>query len=188
MFRIRRAAPAEPTAEVSIYVVWCVMSAGISRQQMVTVCPLNFNTTHTHTPQQQQTNRNKQIHTLPIPTTTTTLWQKQVHACINTHTHTSPSDKSPPVSTMTSVLLPVDERGELRMTDWLKDLPLSLASIISACLSSSCCSICLLGRERKPFRPALTIKSPRGVSDNTQLGLSGFTALTDDTRATICLA
>ena len=46
MLGIRRAVPTESIAEVSICIVWCVMLAhddGISRQRMVTVCPLQNN-------------------------------------------------------------------------------------------------------------------------------------------------
>lgn len=129
MFWIRRAAPTEPTAELSIYIVWCVMSAGISRQQMVTVCLLNFSTTHastlTHTRyawtvRTSTTQRQKQILNLPVPSP---RHAKSRCCCINS-THAS-SDKSGLYRPRHQSCF-LQTRQELRMTDWLKDLPPSL--------------------------------------------------------------
>lgn len=68
---------------------------------------------HTSTIQTSTTRReNKQIHTLPIPTPPSD--GSRYTACMHKlplHKHTSPCDKRRPVSTMTSVLFPADERG-----------------------------------------------------------------------------
>ena len=115
MFWIKRRAPAEPTAEVSIHIVWSVMSAGISRQQMVTVCLLNFCThrhmhtyTHTSTINVHLTEIENKFMPLPF-LHQQVLYTTHLHK--HTHTHTSPTDKTLPVSTMTSVLFPADESG-----------------------------------------------------------------------------
>lgn len=187
MFWIRIAL-AEPVAEVSIYIVWCVMSASISRQQMVTVCLLNFSTTrsNTHTLIHPRTCS----HTSTVRTSTTQRENKQIHTLSIT---LPPSDKiryCTPLAYINFLFTNMNPHTHLPVTKawlyqpwhqccscrwegncgWQIDWKIFLtpSSIISACLSSSCCSIHLLERETKPFRPALTIKSPRGVLDNTQ--------------------
>lgn len=127
--------------------------------------------------------KNKQIHTLPIPTPTSDksryctphAYINSFFTNINTRTHTN---THLPV-TKACLYRPWHQSCFQRwegncgwQIDWKTFLTLS--SVIWARLSSSCCSIHLLERERKPFRPALTIESPRGVLDNTQPGLCSY--------------
>lgn len=166
MFWIRRAAPTEPTAVVSIYIVWCVMSAGISRQQMVTLCLLNFSTTHSnrlthththihsHRPQLIRTStaqrEKKQIPTLSIPTSHMTKAGIVHHLHAQTHNHINTQAQWQKPVCIKRDISPVSCRWERNcgwQIDWKIILPPS--SIISACLSSAFCSIYLLGKKKK---------------------------------------
>lgn len=168
------------------------MSAGISRQQMVTVCLLNFSTAPLKVAHLDRTNSHhaegKQTNSRP-PCSHIAPQQEQVlyAACMHkfhthAHTHTRTNTQWQKPACIDHDISPVScswERNCGWQIDWKIILPLS--SIISACLSSSCCSIHLLEREGKPLRPALTIKSPTAVSEKHSWG-PGIATLTESKR------
>lgn len=151
---------------------------------MVTVCLLKFSNifshtnTHLHTVTRLKDKKSlpvgerKPIHSLPVP-----MYNKCMYcmclACIKAPSHRQTcahSDKSPPISTMTSVPFPADEGGTV--DGRLIERSSSVSSIISAGLSSPFCPIYMLGGEGKPFRSALTIKSPCGVLEKHNWALT----------------
>lgn len=141
---------------------------------MVTVCLLNFSTTYSHTQTHTYIQSHAQKIKKSLPVRERNILIPLLFPCIVCDLHVSRhhhidnhGDKSPPISTMTSVLFPADEGGTA--DGRLIERSSSLSSIISASLSSPFCPIYMLGGERKPFRSALTIKSPCGVLENWAL-------------------
>lgn len=143
------------------------MSAGISRQQMVTVCLLNFNTMHlntlTHTRKHRDPNSNfhhknktKNPYTFSVPYSHLKIAGTACHLNANTQTHahtlTFTSDKSLPLSTMTSVPFPTDDTGT---ADDRLIVSLSHTSLWPLYHRLAAQSICWK-EKRISFRPALT--------------------------------
>lgn len=156
MFWMRRAAPTDPAAAVSRYIVWCVTSDGISRQQMVTVCLLNFSNifshtnTHLHTVTRlkdkknpyQSERENQFIHFL-FPCITKACIVYDLH--VSRHHHI---DKHAYIVTKARLYQPWHQsrflrmREELWMADWLKDHPPSHPSFQPVYHPLSVQSIC----------------------------------------------
>lgn len=153
------------------------MSAGISRQQMVTVCLLDFSTTrsntftHTHTQSQASTiqtsttQRENKFIRFPIPTYDKSRYCIPL-ACINTQSHTHTQWQKP--ACINHDISPVS-CGWGRNCGWQIDwkIILSLIHHFSQFIVLFLFNLSAGKRQRKPFRPALTIKSARGVLENT---------------------